>query len=382
MPDITEQFIKQCSLTLSQFDSKSVNTLVILFRHQNACAHLIYLSNSLKEKFENLLTSKRDDDEIYNDTPLTRIELALMIRFKQKYLSDLVSDNDNQSKPNIRISINGELDFAYCFLLAQVGDRLSKNIINGFKFACEIQEPVASLLDIHEKLGGNFAKLFSKLSSCKYFTGRMAIAAETIQRFLLFIKRYEDFLITFEKHYKPLPDDENNVIQTDAILNPNETLEISSFMTKFLSSCREQTKPSSKNIFLIYQKQTTYYLVPVPQQQTPKVTVSRPSIQQQVSPSSNVPQKGLCVIINIMEFNSSQSNCTSNSAQPNQTPNRAGSDKDVDLIKVVFNKLKFTVLECSCNFTKDQINQALSTINDKNEYGHFDCLVMFIMSHG
>ncbi|CAF3577980.1 unnamed protein product [Rotaria sp. Silwood2] len=127
MMDITEEFIEQCSLTLGQFDSHSVNLLVRLFHHQDDCTQLIVLSNILKEKFENLLTTKRDHDEKYNDTPLTRIELATMIYFKEKYLSELTLDNDNnQLKLNIKFSIDNQLSLAYCFLLAQIDDRLSK----------------------------------------------------------------------------------------------------------------------------------------------------------------------------------------------------------------------------------------------------------------
>jgi hypothetical protein len=94
--------------------------------------------------------------------------------------------------------------------------------------------------------------------------------------------------------------------------------------------------------------------------------------QQSVS-SSNVPQKALCVIINIKQFTSSQSF---------NTPKREGSDKDVEVIEIVFNKLKFTVLKCERDFTKDLLDEAFNHIDDKSEYGNFDCLVMFIMSHG
>jgi hypothetical protein len=94
--------------------------------------------------------------------------------------------------------------------------------------------------------------------------------------------------------------------------------------------------------------------------------------RQSVS-SSNVPQKALCVIINIKQFTSSQSF---------NTPKRAGSDKDVEVIKIVFNKLKFTILDCNYDFTKDHLDKAFNEINDKSKYGNFDCLVMFIMSHG
>jgi hypothetical protein len=80
------------------------------------------------------------------------------------------------------------------------------------------------------------------------------------------------------------------------------------------------------------------------------------------------------VIINITAFTPSQTI---------ETPKRrAGSEKDVDLIKVVFNKLNFTILDCRYDFKKDDLERALNHINDKNIFGNFDCLVMFIMSHG
>jgi hypothetical protein len=41
--DISERTIKQCSLTLGQFDSESVNLLVTLYHHQNSCSPLIRL---------------------------------------------------------------------------------------------------------------------------------------------------------------------------------------------------------------------------------------------------------------------------------------------------------------------------------------------------
>lgn len=101
------------------------------------------------------------------------------------------------------------------------------------------------------------------------------------------------------------------------------------------------------------------------------------SILQRSAPStpssSNVTKKGLCVIINIKEFITSHAIATQK---------RSGSDKDVDLIKVIFNKLKFTILECKFDFKKTDLEAALNHIDDPNLYGNFDCLVIFIMSHG
>ncbi|CAF1131485.1 unnamed protein product [Rotaria sordida] len=363
MWNITEKFIKQCSLTLGQFDSQSVNLLVRLFHNQDACRQLISLSNNLKEKFENLLTTKRDHDERYNDTPLTRIELAIMIHFKEKYLSELIIDNDNnQLKSNIKFSIDDELNLAYCFLLAQIDDRLSKEKLNELKFLFNIRQSIDSLFDIYKNLNENFPKFFSLLIHCKFFAQKLVIVDQTIRNFQLFIQRYEDFIITFEKHYKSLLFNENNYTQTDAILDQNDPYKVSSFVTKFLSSNREPIKlPISS-----------------PVEQVQKVSISRPVIQQSVSPpppssSSNVPGKGLCVIINITAFSSSYDI---------ETPKRAGSEKDVDLIKVIFKKLKFTTLECKFDFKKDDLDRALNHIDDQGTYGNFDCLVIFIMSHG
>lgn len=101
---------------------------------------------------------------------------------------------------------------------------------------------------------------------------------------------------------------------------------------------------------------------------------SRVNIQQSIiKPTSNVPKKGLCVIINITKFLSSHSI---------DTPERKGSEMDVELIKIIFNKLKFTTLECKFDFKKVDLDSALDHINDGKTYGDFDCLVMFIMSHG
>ena len=87
--------------------------------------------------------------------------------------------------------------------------------------------------------------------------------------------------------------------------------------------------------------------------------------------SWNIPRKGLCVIINISEFSHSES-----------FPDRNGSDKDVKIIITAFKKLKFTILQSNYSFKKDNFDEALQTINDKKEYEYYDCLVVFIMSHG
>jgi hypothetical protein len=120
-------------------------------------------------------------------------------------------------------------------------------------------------------------------------------------------------------------------------------------------------------------KKKILFLVPPSDLQSIKTTVPPPISSSTISPS-NIPRKALCVIINIKAFIPSKSTEIQKS--------RAGSDKDVELIRFVFKKLKFTVLECRHDFTKNDLNDALNHINDQNEYADFDCLVMFIMSHG
>jgi hypothetical protein len=104
---------------------------------------------------------------------------------------------------------------------------------------------------------------------------------------------------------------------------------------------------------------------------------SKPSSEsyptEPLSPSWNIPKKGLCVIINISEFSPSASF---------YAPERKGSHKDVEIIITVFKKLKFTILCSNYSFTQANFDQALKRINDKKEYEYHDCLVIFIMSHG
>ncbi|CAF2513729.1 unnamed protein product [Rotaria sp. Silwood2] len=361
MWDITKEFIQQCSLTLGQFDSQCVNLLVRLFHHQDACTPLIVLSNNLKEKFENLLTTRKDHDEKYNDTPITRIELAIMIHFKERYLSELMIDNDtNQLKSNIKFSIDDELNLAYCFLLAQIDDRLSNQNLNELKFLLNIRQPIDNLLDIYNNLGVKFPQFFSVLILTPFFAQKLVIVDKTIRAFQSFIKRYEEFIITFERHYNSILYSENSSTQIDTMIYQHSPDVVSLFMTKFLCPNREQIASSISSSV----------------EQVPKESVSRPIIQQPASSpslSSNVPGKGLCVIINITAFTSTIEI---------ETSKRSGSDKDVNLIKVIFKKLKFTTLECKFDFKKHDLDKALDYINDKNAFENFDCLVVFIMSHG
>jgi len=243
MSDITIEFIQQCSLRLGRFDSESVNHLVTLFHHQDACSILTSSSNNLKEKFETLLTTRIDNDENSNDTPLTRTELATMLHFKERYLSQLTNDN-NQLKSNRKLSIENELDIAYSFLLAQIDDRLSQKHLDHLKFLLKVQASVYNLFDIYQKLGGNFSNFFALLIRCGYFARELVIADGIIRNFQVFIKRYEDFIITFAQQYKSLPDNTNNYTQIDAISNKNGALEKSTLTTKVPSANVEQSKPS------------------------------------------------------------------------------------------------------------------------------------------
>ena len=242
---LSENLIRQCSLTLGQFDSERTNLLVTLFHHQNSCSQLTRLLNNLTEKFENLLTTKRDDDEVYNDTPLTRIELASMIHFKQTYLSEPLGRNERRAAR--KFSIEDELNLAYCFLLAQVDDRLKEEHLQDLRLLFAIQQPVQSLYNLFEKLGGNFSSFFSLLLQTKYFEKKVVMIVQLIHGFQLFIERYEDFLVNFEKQYQPPADAENNYTQTDALSNPNDT----SFILPLIPilEIREQIQPIGKLSF-------------------------------------------------------------------------------------------------------------------------------------
>jgi hypothetical protein len=244
MSVITEESIQQCALTLGQFDSESVNNLVTLFHHQDACSILTSSSNNLKKQFENLLTTGRDNDENCNDTPLTRTELAIMLHFKEKYLTQLTNDN-NQSKSDRKLSIENELDIAYSYLLAQIDDRLSQKHLDHLKFLLKVQASVYNLFDIYQKLGEKFSNFFSLLIQCEYFARELVIADGIIRNFQVFIKRYEDFLVTFVKDYKSLSYNTNDYTQPDNVSNKNGPRQKSALTTKVSSANVEQSKPSA-----------------------------------------------------------------------------------------------------------------------------------------
>lgn len=252
MSNITEESISQCSLTLGKFDSETVNLLVKLFHRQNTCSKLILLSNNLKEKFESLLTTKMNDDkddEKNNDTPLTRIELAVMIHFKEKYLSELmITDDNKQLNADIRFSIDNELNLAYCYLLSLIDDRLSEDDLDHLKFLLKIRSPVNSLFEMYTNSGQNVSNFIGSLIGCNYFKEKLVIMDQTMRAFQLFIKRYEDFLCIFQQNYKLL-DNESNSTQTDAIISQTDLQDISLFAKEVSSSNVQEKKSPSKYSF-------------------------------------------------------------------------------------------------------------------------------------
>ena len=378
MFEITEEFVRQCSLTLGQFDSESVNLLVTLFHHQSDDSPLTKLSPTLKEKFQNLLTCPADDlDGRNNDTPSTRIELATMIYFKQKYLVFLTGKNaTEQSRPPQRLPIEDEVKLAYCFLLATVDDRLSEKQLNDLKFFMKIRSAVTNLFEIYQNLGDSFPQFFARLLQCGYFAARLVQVDRTIRDFQPFIKRYEDFLLTFSGFYPGHSVNGSEPMLDDAILDQRDARVFGKFVAELVSSNREQMKSPSEYVGLAVRNRKTNLAAPTSPVKPPTSPEPRPVAQPSVSPpipSSNVPKKALCVIINISKFASNQSI---------DTPARAGSEKDVNLIKIIFNKLNFTILECKFDFKKVDLDRAMNHIDDRTAFGHFDCLVIFIMSHG
>ncbi|UJR25256.1 hypothetical protein I4U23_006608 [Adineta vaga] len=358
MSNITEETINRCSIRLGAFNSNSVDTLVRLLHHQDYCIQLTSAKNNLKEKFENLLTTKKDADPRYmfDDTPWTRIELAVVMAFKTKHLEE----NDDSNQTIRKLSINDELNIAYAFLLAQINDRLSLSHVKDLMFLLDLKGKADNLFHVYENSSQNFSNFCASLLHSEYFRKNLVIADEIIRKFQSFIERYEDFLITYDQFYKSTPEIKNDRASFDAMMKNNDNQQVFIPASTLLPSIHEKPKP----------------LISVPIKQSPKVSAS-PVIPQQQTPISSsslfVPRKGLCVIINIQAFVTSDTF---------QTSYRAGSDKDVDVIKVIFNKLGFTVLQCNFDFKKIHLDQALDHVDDKNHFGQFDCLVMFIMSHG
>ncbi|UJR24900.1 hypothetical protein I4U23_006266 [Adineta vaga] len=342
MSNITEETINQCSIRLGAFNSNSVDTLVRLLHDQDYCIQLTSAKNNLKEKFENLLTTKKDADPSYmfDDTPWTRIELAVVMAFKTKHLEE----NDDSNQTMGKLSIDDELNIAYAFLLAQINDCLSVSHVENLMFALALRGKAYNLFHVYENSSQNFSNFFASLLHCDYLTENVVIVGEIIRKVQSFIKRYEDFLITYAKFYKSTPEVKNYLASFEAMMKNNDNRQDFIPAPTLLPSVHEKPKPSSICISVI------------PQQQTP------------ISSSSLFfPRKGLCVIINIQAFGTSDTS---------QRSYRAGSDKDVDVIKVIFHKLGFTISECNFDFRKTHLDQALDHIDDKNHFGQFDCLVI------
>ena len=248
MSEITEQSVRQCSLTLGQFDRETVNILVTLFHHQSAGSDLTRLSNDLRAEFEQLLTCKPNEDENATDTPLTRVELAIMILFKQKYLSKLPMPEEASSEITVEFSKDDELNLAYCFLFAQVDDRMSQEKLDSLAFLLSVRPPIHSLLDIYEKSHFSLPEFFCQLLQCRYFATNLVIVDQVIRSFQLFHRRYEEFLTNFERLYNPLSHAAGHRVATNAMLGPNDTDEITSFMSQIISSNRKPNKASGKEI--------------------------------------------------------------------------------------------------------------------------------------
>ena len=247
MLEITEQTIRRCSLTLGQFDRETVNLLVTLFHHQRAGSELSRLSNDLRAEFENLLTCKPKDDENALDTPMTRVELAIMIRFKQKYLSKLPMTEETSSEIPVQFSKDDELNLAYCFLFAQVDDRMSQEKLDSLGFLLSLRPPIHSLLDIYERSRLSIPEFFSQLLRCEYFAKKLVIVDQIIRNFERFHGRYEAFLTTFGRLYQPLSATARYRVPTNPMLDPDDTDEITSFMSQIISSNRTRNKSSGKN---------------------------------------------------------------------------------------------------------------------------------------
>ncbi|CAF0932479.1 unnamed protein product [Adineta ricciae] len=362
MSNITKETINQCSIRLGSFNSATVDTLVYFFHHQDGCVQLTSATNNLKEKFENLLTVQENEDD--NDTPWTRIELAVMLHFKAKYLEqNVISNEANQLKAKRKLSLGDELDLAYAFLLAQVNDRLSLNThIKDLMFLMELPGDACDLYDVYRKSSQDFSNFFCSIIQCDYLSKKIALVDLIIRNFQSFIKRYEDFLITYDKFYKPIPENRSECTLLDEMMNTVDIQEDPSLGITIFPITSEKPKPPT----LVSDTQSPNISKPLP-------VVQQPQPAPPSSSASNTSQKGLCVIINIQSFMKSAEITAKY---------RTGSDVDVENIRVVFKKSGFRVMICTHDFKKADVDTSLEQFNDKDKYGQCDCFVMFIMSHG
>lgn len=250
MSNITKETINQCSIRLGSFNSATVDTLVYFFHHQDGCVQLTSATNNLKEKFENLLTVQENDDD--KDTPWTRIEVAVMLHFKAKYLEQNVTSANEpiQLKTKRKLSLGDELDLAYAFLLAQVNDRLSLNThIKDLMFMMQLQGDAYDLYDVYTKSSQDFSNFFCSILQCDYLSKKFVLADSIIRNFQSFIKRYEDFLITYDKFYKPTPENRNECTLLDEMMNTVDIQEDPSLGITIFPVISEKPRHPSKLTF-------------------------------------------------------------------------------------------------------------------------------------
>ena len=247
MIEITETLIKKCSLTLGQFDSETVNLLVTLFHHQKHYFQNLITDDDLMEKFENLLSCQDSEDDGNFDKPLTRIELSIMIDFKQKYLPFIKeSNNQNSALQYGSFSVIDLLNLAYCFLMAEVDDRLSQSQLKELQFLLNIRTVATSLRDIYQAMGDTLPNFFARLLCSGFFRTRLVSQQQIIEGFQMFIQRYELFLVAFGQVYKSIFDQINMSIQTDAIMNQDDNISFSAIITKATLPKTELIKAAGK----------------------------------------------------------------------------------------------------------------------------------------
>lgn len=233
MTEINEEYIKRCSTTLGIFDSDTVNLLITLFRHQQPSPYFSQ-RETLREQFENLLSCDIEDENVNNDTSLTRIELTIMFNFKRKYLSD--------AKTTDPFSFERELDLAYCVLLAQIDDHLASSQLNELKFLLGVRTQVETLFELFQAIGKKFAEFFTNLLNCGYFRTRLVADHALLENFQIFIRRYESFLLEFSKVNNFGSDQSTGSLRLDAVLNQVDAIDLNSMTTNKNSPKVEKTQ--------------------------------------------------------------------------------------------------------------------------------------------
>jgi len=373
MTKIDEQFIQQCSLTIGQFDSDIVNQLVPLYRDQRACVPFDHFPNEIREQFENLLSCQDINPDVDYDTPLTRIELAVMMHFKQTYLTRISPTFDpKQLKMSLRFDFNDEISSAYCLLIAQIGDRMSREThLPTLKFQMGLRGECRSLFELYVKSGQTFLKFVSNMIESRFFDTYLVRESRTLRDFQLFILRYEDFLKNFSRVCQSLPQDQQDEveIEIDVIPDTNESVQLTSGVIQMVSQVREELRRHKGHpVSPTNSEDNVPHFLPK-SNRSPAVSPPFHSSRN----SLKIPRRGLCVVINVQEFAATERI---------EAGKREGSEKDVELVRIIFEKMQFTVLTCVKSFTKKEFEEALAHINDVKQYGSHDCLVLFIMSHG